>query len=128
MRIYNAIFEKFPHAAGPRTVWTVGKITLEPGRRVSCQVMNALKFRDDDEAFSTASMNCSEISSQQKTKTAHVRCHFLYKGVVFPALMDDKLQNLIEQAAEHAAPGQHIRCLMELVMTLGQFLKSCRRR
>ncbi|MEC7028255.1 MAG: M20/M25/M40 family metallo-hydrolase, partial [Pseudomonadota bacterium] len=31
MRIYNAIFEKFPHAAGPRTVWTVGKISLEPG-------------------------------------------------------------------------------------------------
>jgi N-carbamoyl-L-amino-acid hydrolase len=32
MRLYNEVMETFPGLAGPRSVWTVGKMSVEPGR------------------------------------------------------------------------------------------------
>ena len=111
MRIYNAIFEKFPHAAGPRTVWTVGKITLEPGAPsiVPGYAEMLFQFRDDDEAIldSLNELLGDIISAENENGSCEVSLSL--QGRSFPALMDDKLQNLIEQAAENAAPGQHMR-------------------
>ena len=31
MRLYNEVMERFPKLAGPRSVWTVGRMSVEPG-------------------------------------------------------------------------------------------------
>lgn len=111
MRIYNAIFEKFPYSAGSRTVWTVGKINLQPGAPsiVPGFAEMLFQFRDDDEAIleKLNAILAEIISAENETGPCEVS--LCLQGRSFPALMDENLQDLIEEAAEEAAPGQHVR-------------------
>jgi len=51
MRLYNDVMEKFLAVAGPRSVWTVGKMALEPGAPaiVPGRAEMILQFRDADQ-------------------------------------------------------------------------------
>ena len=98
-------------------------------RRVSCQVMRrCFQFRDDDEAILDSLNELLGDIISAETKNGSCEVSLSLQGRSFPALMDDKLQNLIEQAAENAAPGQHMRMPSGAGHDARQFLKSCRRR
>src|SRR5580704_11774135 len=50
MRLYNDVMDKFPALAGPRSVWTVGKLAVEPGAPaiIPGKAEMILQFRDAD--------------------------------------------------------------------------------
>ena len=52
MRLYNEVMETFPKLAGPRSVWTVGRMSVEPGAPaiIPGKAEMALQFRDADKA------------------------------------------------------------------------------
>ena len=52
MRLYNEVMERFPALAGPRSVWTVGKMSVEPGAPaiIPGKAEMMLQFRDADPA------------------------------------------------------------------------------
>ena len=52
MRLYNEVMEKFPTLSGPRSVWTVGKMSVEPGAPaiIPGKAEMILQFRDADKA------------------------------------------------------------------------------
>ena len=48
MRLYNEVMETFPTLSGPRSVWTVGKMSVEPGapaRRHPTQPAHAITYQ-----------------------------------------------------------------------------------
>ena len=50
MRLYHEVMERFPALAGPRSVWTVGKMSVEPGAPaiIPGKAEMILQFRDAD--------------------------------------------------------------------------------
>ncbi|MDP1963805.1 MAG: hydantoinase/carbamoylase family amidase, partial [Reyranella sp.] len=50
MRLYNEVMDRFPALAGPRSVWTVGKMSIEPGAPaiIPGKAEMILQFRDAD--------------------------------------------------------------------------------
>src|SRR3954465_13413729 len=52
MRLYNEVMETFPKLSGPRSVWTVGKMSVEPGAPaiIPGKAEMILQFRDADKA------------------------------------------------------------------------------
>ena len=52
MRLYNEVMDRFPALAGPRSVWTVGKMSVEPGAPaiIPGKAEMILQFRDADPA------------------------------------------------------------------------------
>ena len=65
MRLYNEVMDNFPKLSGPRSVWTVGKMSVEPGAPaiIPGKAEMILQFRDADTPCSTASRRrCSRSS------------------------------------------------------------------
>ena len=52
MRLYNEVMDTFPTLSGPRSVWTVGKMSVEPGAPaiIPGKAEMILQFRDADTA------------------------------------------------------------------------------
>ena len=52
VRLAHLIDEAFPKAAGPRSVWTMGRLDLEPGAPsiIPGKATMLFQFRDDEEA------------------------------------------------------------------------------
>ena len=53
VHLADAIYRRFPEVAGPRTVWTTGRITLDPGAPsiVPGRAEMLFQFRDTDPAL-----------------------------------------------------------------------------
>ena len=111
MRIYHQIHEQFPFVAGPRTVWTVGKIRLDPGAPSIVPGAGEMlfQFRDADlDLLKRLHETLEEIVAQENANGA---CEVTLTDVSrsMPAQMDPGLQDHIEAAAEAFAPGKHVR-------------------
>lgn len=110
-RLAQAIEARFPEIAGPRSVWTVGRINLEPGQTsiIPGRAEMYLQFRDAE----------PEILDRMETELARlvaeaddggpcgVTMENLSKGT--PAVMASLVQDALEEAAEQHAPGLHTR-------------------
>jgi beta-ureidopropionase / N-carbamoyl-L-amino-acid hydrolase len=111
MRLYNKVMETFPKLTGPRSVWTVGKMSVEPGAPaiIPGKAEMILQFRDADKAvldrFEAALLEIVAASNAKGPCT--VECVNLSKTM--PVVMDERFLDSIEEAAAVHAPDLHTR-------------------
>ncbi len=111
MRLYNDVMDKFPAVAGPRSVWTVGKMSIEPGAPaiVPGRAEMVLQFRDADykvlQAFEAKLMEI--VADHQKNSPCKVECVNLSRTQ--PLVMDERFLEAIEESAAVHASEKHMR-------------------
>jgi len=111
MRLYNDVMDKFPAVAGPRSVWTVGKMSIEPGAPaiVPGRAEMVLQFRDADykvlQAFEAKLMEI--VADHQKNSPCKVECVNLSRTQ--PLVMDERFLEAIEESAAVHAGEKHMR-------------------
>jgi len=102
---------RFPAVAGPRSVWTVGRITLDPGAAsiIPGGAEMLLQFRDADEAVleRMAVELAAIVADANAAGPCKVSLHPTSHGV--PKVMDPTIQAALDRAAERFAPGLHQR-------------------
>jgi beta-ureidopropionase / N-carbamoyl-L-amino-acid hydrolase len=110
-RFCVAIDERFPGACGPRTVWTTGRITLDPGAPsiIPGRAEMLFQIRDDDPAVIERLEDlllgiAAEVNAQGRCQVALERIR-----TGSPAMMDDAFQDAIEAASASAAGGKSAR-------------------
>jgi len=111
VRLAAAIDERFPEVAGERTVWTTGRITLEPGAPsiIPGAAEMLFQFRDADPDRLTLLERALEELVAAADAAGPCRCRLEAVARSVPKLMDPHFQDALEQAAERHAPGRHMR-------------------
>ena len=110
VKLIAAIDALFPTITGERTVWTVGRITLDPGAGsiIPGAAEVAFQIRDADPAMlqklETALESLVATANQGPCKAT---LHNVSRST--PSVMDPTFQDALERAAERFAPGQHQR-------------------
>ncbi len=110
-RFCVAIDDRFPTLCGPRTVWTTGHITLDPGAPsiIPGRAEMLFQIRDDDPGVIDRLEGL--LQSMAAEVTAQGRCSVklerLRTGA--PAMMDDVFQQTIEAASASFAGGKSLR-------------------
>jgi N-carbamoyl-L-amino-acid hydrolase len=111
LRVLAEIDRRFPQVAGSRSVWTTGRITLEPGApSIIPGAAEALfQLRDADPALLDRMQ--AELHRIVAEADARGPCPVEVEvlGQSTPALMDERLQQAIEGAAEARCPGKAMR-------------------
>ncbi len=111
VRLLSTIDRRFPEICGERTVWTTGRITLEPGAPsiVPGRAEALFQFRDADPAV--LDRLHAELFRLVEEANAGARCQIEVEVMSqsTPAVMDETLQRAIEAAAAEHCPGQAIR-------------------
>jgi N-carbamoyl-L-amino-acid hydrolase len=110
VRLAGAIEARFPKVAGKRSVWTTGRILLEPGAPsiVPGGAEMLFQFRDADPARLQAMEQALEaLVAEAGTGACKVTLTSISRST--PKLMDAGFQDALERAAERDAPGVHIR-------------------
>ena len=110
-RFCVAIDERFPAACGARTVWTTGRITLDPGAPsiIPGGAEMLFQIRDDDPAV------IARLEDLLHTMAAEVdrqgRCSVVVERLRTgaPAMMDAAFQQAVEQASVAHAGGKSQR-------------------
>jgi len=106
-----AIDERFPSICGPRTVWTTGRITLDPAAPsiIPGRAEMLFQIRDADaavvERLQALMMDMADEVNAQARCSVTVEC--IRKGT--PALMDETFQQAIEAASASFADGKSLR-------------------
>ena len=110
-RFCVAIDDRFPAACGPRTVWTTGRITLDPGAPsiIPGHAEMLFQMRDDDPAVIERLEEllltiAGEVNAQGR---CHVALERIRTGS--PAMMDDGFQTAIAAAGAAFAGGKCVR-------------------
>jgi beta-ureidopropionase / N-carbamoyl-L-amino-acid hydrolase len=110
-RFCVAIDDRFPPLAGPRTVWTTGRITLDPGAPsiIPGAAEMLFQIRDDDPAIIERLEHLLKTMADEAT--AQGRCNVTLERIRTgaPALMDARFQDAIEAASVACAGGRSIR-------------------
>jgi N-carbamoyl-L-amino-acid hydrolase len=111
VRLAGRIHDRFAEIAGPRTVWTIGRMLLDPNAPsiVPGRAEMQIQFRDTDtDILARFERNLQELVGESDLAgPCHAAIAPLSKTA--PAAMDPQFQTLIEAAAEDHAPGQHLR-------------------
>jgi N-carbamoyl-L-amino-acid hydrolase len=106
-----AIDDRFPKHCGPRTVWTTGRITLDPGAPsiIPGGAEMLFQIRDDDPAVIERLEHL--LNSMAAEVTAQGRCSVKVERIRTgaPAMMDATFQHAIEAASAAFAGGRSIR-------------------
>lgn len=109
-RLLGEIDRRFPEFAGPRTVWTTGRIALEPGApsiipgRAEC----LFQFRDVDQAVLDR-LDGELRRLVEEANQGHCEVTLEVMGQSRPAKMSERLEEALEEAAERRAPGRWLR-------------------
>ena len=105
------IDDRFPAACGPRTVWTTGSITLDPGAPsiIPGSAEMLFQIRDDDPGV-IARLEAL-LRGMAAEVTAQGRCGVAVERIRTgaPAMMDASIQQAIETASENLAGGRSLR-------------------
>jgi N-carbamoyl-L-amino-acid hydrolase len=111
IRLLNMIDQRFPQVAGPRTVWTTGRITLEPGAPniVPGEALAVFHFRDADLDVLERMQATLYALVEEANRTSRCPISVEKVSASMPARMDERLQSALDTAAERHAPGKHIR-------------------
>jgi len=109
VRLAAAIDRRFPEVAGERTVWTTGRISLEPGAPsiIPGHAEMLFQFRDADPERLELLERTLEALVADAQGPCHCRLEVMSRSV--PKIMDARFQDALEQAAERHAPGGHMR-------------------
>lgn len=110
-RFCVAIDEAFPPICGPRTVWTTGRIALDPGAPsiIPGRAEMLFQIRDADAAvIERLEEKLRAMAAEASAKgPCSVAVERLRTGA--PAMMDASFQNAIETAAADCANGKSLR-------------------
>ena len=110
-RFCQRIEERFPEVAGERSVWTVGRITLEPGAPsiIPGRAEMTLQFRDADMAtLERMEKTVGELVDEANT-AGPCKVSWSVTNKNKPAVMDESIQAPLDAAAEVYAPSKHTR-------------------
>ena len=105
------IDETFPKVCGPRTVWTTGRITLDPGAPSIIPGAAEMLFQIRDDDPSVIARLESLLHEMAAGVSAQGRCGVTVERIRTgaPAGMDASFQQAIEQAAAAFAGGKSLR-------------------
>jgi len=111
VRLLAAIDKRFPEVCGPRTVWTTGRITLEPGSHsiIPGRADSLFQLRDADPAVLDRLHAELFRLVDEANRNGRCKVELTVISQSTPAKMDERLMAALDTAAERAAPGQHIR-------------------
>ena len=108
-RFFNALDDAFSIYSGPRTVWTVGCITLEPGAPsiIPGRTEVLFQFRDAEPAkLDELHALLHELVDQADQKgPCKVSVETVSRSI--PAVMDGRIQSAFTQAADKHTLGKH---------------------
>ena len=110
VRLASAIYRRFSEVAGPRTVWTTGRISLDPGAPsiVPGRAEMLFQFRDTDPALlAMLERELEALVAEESRGSCTVT--IAERGRSQPRVMDAGFQTVLERAAERHAPGRHVR-------------------
>ena len=111
VRFLSAIDKRFPEICGPRSVWTTGRIELDPGEKsiIPGTAQAFFQLRDADPVV--LERMDSELHNVARLANERGRCRIAVErlSASAPALMDEALQAALDRAAESRAPGKHSR-------------------
>ncbi|MGC0319736.1 N-carbamoyl-L-amino-acid hydrolase [Bradyrhizobium sp. USDA 326] len=106
-----AIDQRFPAVCGPRTVWTTGRITLDPGAPsiIPGAAEMLFQIRDDDPAVIARLEQLLRTMAAEASANGpcSVTVEKLRTGA--PAMMNSAFQDAIEAAGKAVAGGRSIR-------------------
>ena len=110
IKLAAAIEDLFPKIVGPRTVWTTGRITLDPGAPsiVPGGAEMLFQFRDTDPALLYRLELALDGLVEQANK-GPCKVTIAHRGRSVPRQMDEGFQAAFERAADKHAPGLHQR-------------------
>jgi N-carbamoyl-L-amino-acid hydrolase len=111
VRLATRIHDRFPEIAGPRTVWTIGRMLLEPNAPsvVPGRAEMQVQFRDVDiDRLAAIEKTLHELVSEAD-RAGPCACEIETIARTEPRPMDPGFQEQIEAAAERHAPGMHMR-------------------
>src|SRR5450432_3800046 len=110
-RFCVAIDDRFPKLGGPRTVWTTGRITLDPGAPsiIPGHAEMLFQIRDDDARVIERLEDL--LQSMAAGVNAQGRCSAAVERIRTgaPAMMDARFQQSIEAASADFAGGRSVR-------------------
>jgi N-carbamoyl-L-amino-acid hydrolase len=110
-RLAVAIEDRFAKVCGPRTVWTTGRVTLDPGAPsvIPGRAEMLFQIRDDQlPMLETLEATLRELVDEaNRAGPCKISIETLRRSV--PALMAGPFQAAVEAAAEAHAPGRHTR-------------------
>lgn len=108
-RLLQTIEHEFPKIAAELSVWTTGRITLDPGAPaiVPGRAEILFQFRDADPAVLDRMHAKLEelIGAEDANGPCDIRLEVV--SVTKPALMDDRLKAAFTASAERICPGKH---------------------
>ncbi len=111
VRLAACINDRFAEIAGPRTVWTIGRLLLDPNAPsiVPGRAEMQVQFRDTDtDILARFERTLLELVHEaDRAGPCGIEISPLSKSE--PAAMDAEFQVAIEAAAERHAPGLHLR-------------------
>jgi len=110
-RLCAAIDRRFPEVAGPRSVWTTGKITLDPGAPsvIPGKAEMLFQFRDVEPAILDRMERALTEMIGEANEQGPCKVEVEVVSKTLPHAMDARFQDAIEQAAETRAPKLHMR-------------------
>jgi N-carbamoyl-L-amino-acid hydrolase len=110
VKLAAAIAERFPAVAGPRTVWTTGTITLDPGAPsiVPGKAEMIFQFRDTDPAVLDR-LTAELTALAAEADRGPCRVTLVPIGRSTPQTMDAGFQAALVEASERRARGLHQR-------------------
>jgi N-carbamoyl-L-amino-acid hydrolase len=110
-RFCVAIDDRFPAVAGPRTVWTTGRITLDPGAPsiIPGGAEMLFQMRDDDPAVIARLENLLQTMAAEVTAAGRCSVTLEKLRIGAPARMDPAFQDAIEAASAACAGGRSLR-------------------
>jgi beta-ureidopropionase / N-carbamoyl-L-amino-acid hydrolase len=105
------IDDRFPRLCGPRTVWTTGRITLDPGAPSIIPGAAEMLFQMRDEDPGVIDRLEQELRSMAAEVSARRGCSFEVERIRTgaPAMMDAAFQDAIEAASLAFSGGRSIR-------------------
>jgi len=110
-RFCVAIDERFPALSGPRTVWTTGRIRLEPGAPsiIPGAAEMLFQIRDDDPEVIARLENLLQRMADEATAKGPCSVTLDRVRTGAPAMMDAGFQNAIEAASKVVSGGRSVR-------------------
>jgi len=110
VRLASAIDQRFPQIAGPRSVWTTGRILLEPGAPsiVPGGAEMLFQFRDADmQRLNVMHDALEQLVAEANTGPCEVELQAMSRST--PKVMDAAFQDALAAAAEARAAGNWVR-------------------
>ena len=111
VRFLRVIDQRFPEICGPRSVWTTGRIDLDPGEKsiIPGRAGALFQLRDADPVVLDRLE--SDLYHLARVANEGGRCELAVErlSASMPALMDEALQAALDRAAARRAPGKHTR-------------------